>query len=116
MRVLILVAMAFKVSPQWMLTGNGPSTAKLNEQWQNGDLSHIFKAWGLDEGFQYYAWKMKAERRSRNYLLRNVSNDTGIAVTTLSAYEVGRRVPKLTPMMKIAEYFGLSLNGFLGFE
>lgn len=42
-----------------------------------------------------------------------VSEDTGIAQSTLSDWKNGRSVPKIDKLKKLADYFGVSVDYFL---
>lgn len=42
-----------------------------------------------------------------------VSKDTGIATATLSEWKNGTYTPKADKLMKLAEYFGVSIEYFL---
>lgn len=43
-----------------------------------------------------------------------VAKDCGIASSTLSDWKAGRYTPKVDKMVKIAGYFGVSLEALLG--
>ncbi|WP_069998246.1 helix-turn-helix domain-containing protein [Cellulosilyticum sp. I15G10I2] len=51
--------------------------------------------------------KLLEERRITAY---KVAKETGIATATLSDWKMGRSVPKIDKLQKIADYFGVSLN------
>lgn len=42
-----------------------------------------------------------------------VSKETGISQTTLSDWKTGRAKPKVDKLLKLAKYFGVSVNYFL---
>lgn len=42
-----------------------------------------------------------------------VSKDTGIAKSTFSDWKAGRSKPKLNKLMKLAEYFNVSITEFI---
>ena len=45
-----------------------------------------------------------------------VSQDTGVLVSTLSDWKAGRYSPKIDKIMKLADYFGVSVEYFLETE
>ncbi|WP_312370863.1 helix-turn-helix domain-containing protein [Lachnoclostridium sp.] len=51
---------------------------------------------------------------SHNLSLYKVAKDTGIPYSTLSDWKNGRSTPKQDKMLKIAEYFGVTLNYMMG--
>lgn len=51
-----------------------------------------------------------------NVTAYKVSKDTGIAYSTFSEWKSGRSTPKQDKLLKIADYFGVSLNYLMGRE
>lgn len=54
--------------------------------------------------------KLLDERKVSIYL---VSKETGIPMTCLYEWKSGRSKPKLDKLLKLAEYFGVSLDYFI---
>lgn len=52
--------------------------------------------------------KLHALRKSRGVTLEQLSEDTDISFSALSAYERGTRNPKINTIRTLAEYFGVS--------
>lgn len=48
--------------------------------------------------------------------LKEVSENTGIPITTLSGYKKNQRAPKKKNAQILAEYFGVSIPYLLGYE
>ncbi len=51
-----------------------------------------------------------------NVTAYKVSKDTGIPYSALSEWKMGRSTPKQDKLMKIAEYFGVSIDYLLGID
>ncbi|HWT74337.1 MAG TPA: helix-turn-helix transcriptional regulator [Mobilitalea sp.] len=51
-----------------------------------------------------------------NITAYKVSKDTGIPYSALSEWKAGRSTPKQDKLIKLAEYFGVSIDYLLGFE
>ena len=65
----------------------------------------------------------KEEEMYKNYVLlrdkkgvtdSQVSKDTGITKSTFSDWKAGRYTPKVEKLKKLADYFGVGLEYFLG--
>lgn len=52
--------------------------------------------------------KLHALRKSKGVTLEQISKDTDISFSALSAYERGTRNPKINTIRTLAEYFGVS--------
>lgn len=57
--------------------------------------------------------KLYQLRKERNITLQEVHLQTGIAVSSLSAYEKGKYVPSLDSICKIAKFYQVSLDFLL---
>lgn len=60
--------------------------------------------------------KIRELRAERGLTLANLANNTGLAVSTISQYETGKREPKLATWIKLADYFGVSVGYLQGIE
>lgn len=60
--------------------------------------------------------KIRELRAERGLTLANLANNTGLAVSTISQYETGKRNPKLETWIKLADYFGVSAGYLQGIE
>lgn len=58
--------------------------------------------------------RIKELRKSKNVTLQEVSEKTGISITSLSFYEKGQRNPKIETWQKLADYFGVSIGYLQG--
>lgn len=56
--------------------------------------------------------KIKTLRTGRRLTQQDVADALGVNRTTISNYEIGRRVPSLTELKRIAEYYGVGLDYF----
>ena len=54
--------------------------------------------------------RLKAEKGITDY---KVSQDTGVPRSTLSEWGKGKYQPKADKLMKLAEYFGVTIEDFL---
>lgn len=52
-------------------------------------------------------------RNNANVTDYKVSEDTGITKSTFSDWKSGRSVPKIDKLLKLAEYFGVSIEYFI---
>lgn len=57
--------------------------------------------------------KLYQLRKERNVTLRELHLQTGIAVSSLSAYEKGKYLPSLDSICKLAEFYQVSLDFLL---
>lgn len=53
-------------------------------------------------------------RKAKGKTLREVSADVGITAAAISAYEQGSKIPVLQNLVKLAEYYGASMNALCG--
>lgn len=58
--------------------------------------------------------RIKELRKSKNVTLQEVSEKTGISITSLSFYEKGQRNPKIETWQKLADYFDVSVGYLQG--
>lgn len=56
---------------------------------------------------------LRALRRKLNYTLEYVGGRVGLAHQTIQAYEVGRAVPKIETLVKLAGVFGVTLDALV---
>ena len=57
---------------------------------------------------------LRALRELRGKMQKEVANDLGIGLSTLSQYETGKREPDIKTLIKIADYFDCSADYLLG--
>ena len=62
------------------------------------------------------AENLLAVRNSKKLLQKDVAAQTGITATALSAYEKGQREPSLSVVVRLAEFYGVSIDGLCGVE
>lgn len=55
-------------------------------------------------------------REDRGYLQRDVADKIGIAPNTLSGYERNLRSPDTNTLVKLANFYGVSVDHILGIE
>lgn len=55
----------------------------------------------------------EALKRKKGVTDYEVAQNTGISTATLSNWKAGRYTPKLDKIMKICDYFGVSIDEFL---
>lgn len=53
---------------------------------------------------------LKKERKKRGLSQRKVADQVGIATTTYTNIENGKRNPRLATAKKISDFFGISIN------
>lgn len=58
--------------------------------------------------------RVKQLRQQRKVTLQQLSNKTGISISSLSAYENNRRSPKIENWIKLADFFGVSVSYLQG--
>lgn len=56
--------------------------------------------------------KLRSLRKAKGYSQRYVAERVHMPRSTLSNYEIGRRLPSLTDLKRIANYFGVGLDYF----
>lgn len=59
------------------------------------------------------ALHLRILRRTRGISQPQISKATGIAVTTLSSWEMGHSVPSLDSARKLAAFYGISIGELL---
>lgn len=58
--------------------------------------------------------RIRALREERGIRQTDLAEAIGVALTTISGYELGTRTPRIDVLTKIAEYFGVTPNYLLG--
>jgi len=53
-------------------------------------------------------------RTERNLLQKDVAEAAGIALHTYQRYEYGEREPQLSALVKLADFYGISLDELVG--
>lgn len=66
----------------------------------------------MTDGNSIIGGKIKTLRTGRRMTQQDVADVLGVNRTTISNYEIGRRVPSLTELKKIAAMFGVGLDFF----
>lgn len=61
-----------------------------------------------------YGEELKYQRLSRNKSLREVEQDTGISNVNLSRWENGKVLPNIDFCVKLADYYGITLDELIG--
>lgn len=56
--------------------------------------------------------KLQALRSARGFSQQFVADRLGLKRSTLSNYEIGRRMPSLTDLGRLAEFYGVGLDYF----
>lgn len=57
--------------------------------------------------------KFAALCKSKNKTAYQVSNDTGVATSTLSNWKAGNYIPKIDKIKKLADYFHVTIEDFM---
>ena len=57
--------------------------------------------------------RIRALREERGIRQTDLAEAIGVALTTISGYELGTRTPRIDVLTKIAEYFGVTPNYLL---
>ena len=57
--------------------------------------------------------KYEALKQEKNVTDYQVAKDTGIPRSTLSEWNAGKYIPKIEKLLKLAEYFGVSIEDLL---
>ncbi len=55
-------------------------------------------------------------RTARNLSQKDIAEAVGLAVHTYQRYEYGEREPQLSTLVKLADFYGLSLDELVGRE
>lgn len=58
--------------------------------------------------------KLKELRKSKNITMKKLGEKIGVAESTISLYENGKRQPDYDTLTKIADFFGVSVDELLG--
>jgi len=58
--------------------------------------------------------RLKALREERGLRQVDLANAIGVALTTISGYELNTRTPRIEVLTKIADFFGVTPNYLLG--
>lgn len=58
------------------------------------------------------AFKLKTLRKERKLTQQELADKLGIKRATVSNYEIGRRMPHLSDLRRIAEFYGVGLDYF----
>ncbi len=61
-----------------------------------------------------FSERLKETRQKRNYTQKNVAEHLGIAERAYQNYEYGNREPNLDTLIKLADYFDVSLDFLSG--
>ncbi len=60
--------------------------------------------------------RIRSLRRARGLTLRELGTVLGLAESTVSQYETGRREPGSEVLLRLADYFGVTVGYLLGAE
>ena len=63
-----------------------------------------------------YGDELKFHRLKRNKTLKQVEAETGISISNLSRWECGKVLPNIDFCVKLADYYGISLDELVGRE
>ena len=58
--------------------------------------------------------RLREIRKSRNTTMKKLGSELGLAESTISLYESGKRQPDFETVLKLADYFGVSVDYLLG--
>ena len=58
--------------------------------------------------------RIKELRKSKGLTLKQLGQQVGIAINTLSQYETGKREPKIITWKKLADFFGTTVSYLQG--
>lgn len=56
--------------------------------------------------------KLRALRKSRHFSQQYVADQVGMKRSTISNYEIDRRLPSLTDLKRVADFYGVGLDYF----
>lgn len=56
--------------------------------------------------------KMRSLRKAKGYSQQYVADRIGLKRSTISNYEIDRRLPSLTDLKRVADFFGVGLDYF----
>lgn len=60
--------------------------------------------------------KLKELRNIKNLTLKELSNNVGLSPQVLSRYELGQTEPDFSTLIKLADFFGVTVDYLLGRE
>jgi len=63
-----------------------------------------------------YGEELKYQRLKRNKTLLQVEKDTGISNSNLSRWESGKVLPNIEFCVKLADYYGITIDELIGRE
>ncbi len=61
-----------------------------------------------------YGDELKFQRLKRNKTLQQIEKDTGISNSNLSRWESGKVVPSIEFCVRLADYYGITLDELIG--
>lgn len=64
--------------------------------------------------YEIFRENLRSLVQNRGKLMKDVANDINISPTSLSRYLTGQRDPDLKYVVRIAEYFGVTVDWLLG--
>lgn len=67
-----------------------------------------------EEIISMFSKRLRQLRDERGLTLIQLSAYTGLGVTTISQYENGKRAPHLIQLIKLSEFFSVSVNYLIG--
>ncbi len=60
--------------------------------------------------------RLKELRENKNLSQSQLAKNTGLNQTTISSWEIGKRIPSAQAIIVLAKYFGVSADYLLGLE
>ena len=60
--------------------------------------------------------RIRELRRAKNITMKQLGLSIGLAESTISQYETGKRQPDNTTLLKLSDYFGVTVGYILGAE
>lgn len=63
-----------------------------------------------------YGEELKYHRTLRNLTIRELERDTGISNENLSRWENNKNIPSIDFCVKLADYYGITLDELIGRE
>ena len=61
-----------------------------------------------------YGEELKYQRKKRNKSLKQIEADTGISNANLSRWETGKVIPSIDFCVKLADYYGITVDELIG--
>lgn len=77
-------------------------------------MLHICNIICLGSYMKNYGEILKEHRIERGKTLREVERDTGISNANLSRWESGKVLPNIDFCVKLADYYGISIDELIG--